>query len=122
TRYRFGPVADGNELVELEEEGLVEREAELRAATAALDGIAAGAGTVISVEGPAGIGKSALIAEVAARAGNQGFAGAPPRGESGLRGPLRTRQRARDRLRLRRRTPAHRGGRRRGRGRHGLRR
>jgi DNA-binding CsgD family transcriptional regulator len=67
-------VADGNELVELEEEGLVEREAELRAATAALDGIAAGAGTVISVEGPAGIGKSALIGEIAAGAGNQGFA------------------------------------------------
>ncbi|MFN8114384.1 MAG: AAA family ATPase [Solirubrobacterales bacterium] len=55
-------------------EGLVEREAELHAAAGALDDIGAGAGTVISVEGPAGIGKSALIGEITALATDRGFA------------------------------------------------
>ena len=67
SRYRFGPVADGSEV-------LVEREGELEATAAALDGIAAGAGTVVSVEGPAGIGKSVLIAEIAGLAADRGFA------------------------------------------------
>ena len=52
-----------------------------------------------SVEGTAGIGKSALLGAIGRRAG-----------EAGFRGPCRPRQRARDRLRIRRRSTALRGG------------
>ncbi|HET6831582.1 MAG TPA: AAA family ATPase [Solirubrobacterales bacterium] len=57
-----------------EVEALVEREAELGSAGAALEGVAAGTGGVISVEGPAGIGKTALIAALVERASDEGFA------------------------------------------------
>ena len=52
---------------------LVEREDELDRAGAALDLIAAGEGRVISIEGPAGIGKSALLAGIRAQASDRGF-------------------------------------------------
>ena len=61
-------------------ESLVEREAELRSAEAALDEIAGGAGGVIAIEGPAGIGKSVLIGEITERAESAGFATHSARG------------------------------------------
>ena len=61
-------------------ESLVEREAELRSASMALGEIAAGTGGVIAVEGPAGIGKSALLGEITGRAAGDGFATHSARG------------------------------------------
>ncbi len=59
---------------------LVEREAELHGAEAALAEVAGGAGSVISVEGPAGIGKSVLIGAIAEHAASDGFAVLDSRG------------------------------------------
>ena len=52
--------------------GLVEREAELRALTDAVERGRAGLGGLVVVEGPAGIGKSRLLDAVAARATDTG--------------------------------------------------
>ncbi len=57
----------------MQDGALIEREAELRAAGLALEEIGAGDGCVVAVEGPAGIGKSALIAEIADQAVTEGF-------------------------------------------------
>jgi DNA-binding CsgD family transcriptional regulator len=61
-------------------ETLVEREGELEAASHALGEIVAGDGSVIAVEGPAGIGKSVLIGEITERAAADGFATHSARG------------------------------------------
>ena len=52
---------------------LLEREDELAAADRALDRVASGAGAVLVVRGPAGIGKSELLAAVEAAAQARGF-------------------------------------------------
>ena len=54
-------------------QGLVEREAELKAAGGALDAIERGDGRTIAVEGTAGIGKSALLGAIGERAIEAGF-------------------------------------------------
>src|SRR4051812_19621565 len=54
--------------------GLVERDAELRALDGALGRLADGRGGLIVFEGPAGIGKSALLAELRARVDADGSA------------------------------------------------
>jgi DNA-binding CsgD family transcriptional regulator/exonuclease VII small subunit len=54
--------------------GLLEREAELASMDVVLDRAAAGLGSVVIVEGPAGIGKSELLAAVRAGAAPRGFA------------------------------------------------
>ncbi len=53
---------------------LIERESELRTAAAALERIELGDGVAISVEAPAGIGKSALLREIRGEALERGFA------------------------------------------------
>jgi predicted ATPase len=53
--------------------GLLEREAELTAITSAIDGARRGAGGVVLVEGVAGIGKTALLAEAQAQARTRGM-------------------------------------------------
>jgi hypothetical protein len=52
---------------------IVERQDELGRAVAALDLIAVGEGRVISIEGPAGIGKSTLLAAIREQAGERGY-------------------------------------------------
>ncbi|WP_448625817.1 helix-turn-helix transcriptional regulator [Geodermatophilus sp. URMC 64] len=52
---------------------LLEREAEVEAIVAALDGAATGRGGVLVVEGPAGIGKTRLLDAARAAAGERGF-------------------------------------------------
>ena len=52
--------------------GLVEREAELRALTDAVERGTSGLGGLVVVEGPAGIGKSRLLDAVARRAAEAG--------------------------------------------------
>jgi AAA ATPase domain len=52
---------------------LLEREAELARVSALLAGAAAGRGAVVVAGGPAGIGKTALLAAVRERAGERGF-------------------------------------------------
>ena len=52
--------------------GLVERERELEAVAAAIGGIAEGAGGVVVAEGPAGIGKSALLGVARERVAAEG--------------------------------------------------
>ena len=74
---------------------LLERERELGCIDAAIAAARAGTGRSVVVEGPAGIGKSAVLA--AARGG---------RGGRGDALPARAWRRARARLRLRRRAPA----------------
>ncbi|HUJ35697.1 MAG TPA: AAA family ATPase [Solirubrobacteraceae bacterium] len=54
-------------------EGLFERETELARLGGLLDGVSRGDGAVVVVEGPAGIGKSELLAAVGAGAGARGF-------------------------------------------------
>ena len=54
-------------------ERLFEREAELARVGGLLDGVSRGAGAVVVVEGPAGIGKSELLAAVGAGARARGF-------------------------------------------------
>jgi ABC-type cobalamin transport system ATPase subunit len=54
-------------------ERLFEREAELARVGGLLDGVSRGAGAVAVVEGPAGIGKSGLLAAVGAVARARGF-------------------------------------------------
>jgi DNA-binding CsgD family transcriptional regulator len=51
----------------------LERETELDCIAAALDGAAAGAGCLVVIEGPAGIGKTRLLADARALAGVRGF-------------------------------------------------
>jgi DNA-binding CsgD family transcriptional regulator len=58
---------------------LVEREAELSAVDAALAGAVAGAGSLLIVQGPAGIGKTALLDEARRRAGDPQRPGGPLR-------------------------------------------
>jgi predicted ATPase len=58
----------------LDAEGLLERDTELASVDRALDRMGAGLGSVVLVEGPAGIGKSALLAAAGARAQARGFA------------------------------------------------
>src|ERR1700761_1097356 len=53
---------------------LLERERECAAAQALIDGAVTGGGGLLVVEGPSGIGKSALLAEVARRAETAGVA------------------------------------------------
>src|SRR5436305_1611623 len=53
---------------------LVERERECAAAQALIDAAAGGAGGLLVIEGPPGIGKSALLADLAGRAGAAGVA------------------------------------------------
>jgi hypothetical protein len=53
-------------------EGLRERETELEAISAAVDAVAEGRGGLLVVEGPAGIGKSALLREARRMAGDAG--------------------------------------------------
>ena len=53
--------------------GLLEREAELARVDRAFDRVGAGLGSVVVVEGPAGIGKSALLAAVGADAQARGY-------------------------------------------------
>jgi class 3 adenylate cyclase/DNA-binding CsgD family transcriptional regulator len=53
---------------------LLEREAEIAALHAYVDAAAAGAGRLVAIEGRAGIGKSRLVAEAAAIAGEAGLA------------------------------------------------
>ena len=53
---------------------LLEREREYAAAQALIDGAATGGGGLLVVEGPSGIGKSALLAELARRAAAAGVA------------------------------------------------
>src|ERR1700741_3068831 len=53
---------------------LLEREREYAAAQALIDGAVTGGGGLLVVEGPSGIGKSALLAEVARRAEAAGVA------------------------------------------------
>ena len=78
---------------------LVEREDELAAVDGALDRALRGRGGVVLFEGPAGIGKTRLLAELRH--------GAEQRRAAGARGPG---QRARARVRLRRRPAAARAG------------
>jgi AAA ATPase domain len=52
---------------------LVERDAELAALVSALDAARAGEGSVVLIEGPAGIGKTALVEVVRERAIQDGF-------------------------------------------------
>jgi DNA-binding CsgD family transcriptional regulator len=54
-------------------EGLLEREVELARVDGLLDRVGAGVGAVVVVEGPAGIGKSELLAAVRGRAQARGF-------------------------------------------------
>ena len=54
-------------------EGLLEREVELARVDGLLDRVGAGLGAVVVVEGPAGIGKSELLAAVRGRAQARGF-------------------------------------------------
>jgi DNA-binding CsgD family transcriptional regulator len=54
--------------------GLLDREAELRALARQVAAVRAGAGRVIVVDGPAGIGKTSLLAAVAGDAGKDGVA------------------------------------------------
>jgi predicted ATPase len=61
-------------------EGLFEREAELARVGGLLDGVSRGAGAVVVVEGPAGIGKSELLAAVGAGARARGFGVVSARG------------------------------------------
>jgi predicted ATPase len=58
----------------------VEREAELARVDRVFDRVGAGAGGVVIVEGPAGIGKSELLAAVRANAQARGFGGLRGRG------------------------------------------
>jgi len=60
--------------------GLFEREAELARVGGLLDGVSRGAGAVVVVEGPAGIGKSELLAAVGAGARARGFGVVSARG------------------------------------------
>jgi DNA-binding CsgD family transcriptional regulator len=60
-------------MVEGRTEDLVEREAELREATDLLGAANTGAGAALLVEGPAGIGKSALIRAIRDLAAREGF-------------------------------------------------
>ncbi|MGH2928944.1 MAG: AAA family ATPase, partial [Solirubrobacteraceae bacterium] len=53
---------------------LLERERECAAAQALIDAAATGGGGLLVVEGPSGIGKSVLLAEVVRRAGAAGVA------------------------------------------------
>ena len=53
---------------------LLERAEELSAVDAAIAGAGSGAGTLVVIEGPAGIGKTSLLAEGRARAADAGFA------------------------------------------------
>src|SRR4051812_45517116 len=53
---------------------LVEREQERAAVQALVDDAAGGTGGFVVIEGPPGIGKSALLAELATRAGAAGVA------------------------------------------------
>ncbi|MGH3171176.1 MAG: ATP-binding protein, partial [Trebonia sp.] len=55
-------------------EGLYERETELGALSAALSAARSGAGSLVVIEGPAGIGKSRLLAEARVLAGALGVA------------------------------------------------
>jgi DNA-binding CsgD family transcriptional regulator len=59
---------------------LVERESELDQLDAAIERATAGSGEVVLVEGPAGIGKSRLLAELAARAAGAGCSVSRARG------------------------------------------
>ncbi len=52
---------------------LLERESDLRQASGLLDAAAGGDGNALVVEGPAGIGKSALLRELRDRAADEGF-------------------------------------------------
>lgn len=52
---------------------LLERDSELEAIRTALDGARAGGGRYVVVEGPAGIGKSSLLAEARSEAARRGF-------------------------------------------------
>ena len=52
---------------------LAERDAELAAIDAAIDAARGGAGSVVLIEGPAGIGKSALARAACARAAAAGM-------------------------------------------------
>jgi len=54
-------------------EPLLERRHEIERVDAVLRGVAGGAGRVVIVEGPAGIGKSRLLEEVRAGAERRGF-------------------------------------------------
>ena len=56
-----------------EASALVEREAQLEAITVALDQAAFGRGTILLFEGPAGVGKSSLLAEATAQAAGAGL-------------------------------------------------
>jgi DNA-binding CsgD family transcriptional regulator len=61
-------------------DGLFEREAELAAISGALNAARSGSGSLVLVEGPAGIGKSSLLAEARAMAGELGLAVLSARG------------------------------------------
>jgi DNA-binding CsgD family transcriptional regulator len=61
-------------------EALLERDVELRSAAAMLDAARGGAGGAVLVEGPAGIGKSALIRAIRREAAERGFAVLAARG------------------------------------------
>ena len=61
-------------------EAIYEREAELAKLSAALTAARAGAGRLVVIEGPAGIGKSRLLAEARAMAGTRGMAVLAARG------------------------------------------
>jgi DNA-binding CsgD family transcriptional regulator len=56
-----------------EQVGLLERETELGTLQSAIDAAASGGGRFVGIEGPAGIGKTSLLAETRARAAEQGF-------------------------------------------------
>jgi hypothetical protein len=54
--------------------GLLDRDTELRVLTRQVEAVRRGTGRVVTVEGPAGIGKSSLLAEMAREAEQQGMA------------------------------------------------
>jgi hypothetical protein len=54
--------------------GLLDRDTELRLLNRQVEAVCRGTGRVIAVDGPAGIGKSSLLAEVARGAKRQGVA------------------------------------------------
>jgi DNA-binding CsgD family transcriptional regulator len=71
---RIGPVYGGYTNKIDDTAALIEREAELAVIDDALDGIGPGAGgRTLLIEGPAGIGKTTLMAELERRAGKAGF-------------------------------------------------
>ncbi|HEY6494709.1 MAG TPA: ATP-binding protein [Trebonia sp.] len=61
-------------------DGLFERETELAAISGALNAARSGSGSLVLIEGPAGIGKSRLLAEARAMAGELGLAVLSARG------------------------------------------